>query len=125
MAVPEAAQLAIYRIVQEALTNVLKHAHDARRAEVRLSYQRSQITAEVTDDGTFPDGSHQKNGVEGTHGLLGIRERAALFSGTSTAGPMPGGGWRVAVTLLFPARAGTDGAAEPDVQSQVSATATR
>jgi len=121
IAVPEAAQLAIYRIVQEALTNVLKHAHDAGRVEVRLSYQRSQITVEVTDDGTFPDESHQKHGVEGAHGLLGIRERAALFGGTSTSGPMPGGGWRVAVTLRFPEFAGTDGA-EPDVQSQVSAT---
>jgi signal transduction histidine kinase len=92
---PPSAQLAIYRMVQEALTNTLKHAPGAS-AQVRLSYQPGAIELEVTDDGAAAGPP-----VPGTsgHGLAGMRERAAVFGGQVTAGPRPGGGWRVHAAL--------------------------
>ena len=101
--IPEAGQLAIYRIVQEALTNTLKHAHRAEQAAVGLSYDRPQITIDITDDGTSADPSGSAEAGHDTHGLLGIKERAALFNGHFAAGPTRSGGWRVTVTLRFPA----------------------
>lgn len=86
--------LASYRIVQEALTNVLKHAGPNPKAEVRLSANGQMLTIEVTDRGsgvsTMP-GAGQ--------GLVGMRERAALLGGTFEAGPRPGGGFRVLAHL--------------------------
>lgn len=87
---PTGVDLAVYRIVQEALTNVVKHAGPAAKAEVRLSSGQEILAIEVTDRGagvsTLP-GSGQ--------GLVGMRERAALLGGTFEAGPRPGGGFRV------------------------------
>jgi signal transduction histidine kinase len=90
---PPSAQLTLYRIVQEALTNVLKHA-DATSAHVRLTYQDGEVDLEVTDDG-------RSAGVAATagHGLAGMRERAAVFGGEVCAGPRPEGGWRVHALL--------------------------
>ncbi|TKJ27415.1 sensor histidine kinase [Blastococcus sp. CCUG 61487] len=85
-------ELAAYRIVQEALTNTRRHAH-ASRACVRLGYTADALGIEVTDDGRVAPG-----GREG-HGLVGIRERAALYGGTSHAGPREGGGFRVTAVL--------------------------
>lgn len=110
-AVPEAGQTAIYRIVQEALTNTLKHARQADQATVRLSYSYPLVDVEIIDNGTrqAPDPAPAGGG----HGLLGIRERAALFGGDSRAGwSAAGGGWRVTVTLRFPDVAGRDAAEE-------------
>ncbi len=100
--VPETAQLAIYRIVQEALTNTLKHADGPRRASIRLSYQHPQITVQVTDDGRPAAARRPPARQASAHGLAGIGERAALFDGRLTAGEMPSGGWQVSVTLLLP-----------------------
>jgi signal transduction histidine kinase len=89
-ALPPAADLSAYRIVQEALTNVVRHAGPTR-ARVRISYRLDEVGIEVTDDG--PRGLRPgpaPRGVSG-HGLIGMRERAALFGGQLTAGPQAAG----------------------------------
>jgi signal transduction histidine kinase len=83
------AQLAIYRLVQEALTNALKHARGASLAEVRLDYSGSALSLEVVDDGAPSAPS------AGGHGLAGMHERAAAYGATVEAGPLQRGGWRV------------------------------
>jgi signal transduction histidine kinase len=87
-----AAELTAYRIVQEALTNTLRHAV-ARRAWVTISYDEPQVRIRVADDGiqNAPD-THG-------HGIDGMRERAALHHGALQAGPADGGGWLVEATL--------------------------
>jgi signal transduction histidine kinase len=87
---PPGLELSVYRIVQEALTNVLKHAQ-ASRAEVRVGYGPDAVTIDVVDDGT----ARTASGVPAGHGLVGMRQRARVFGGTTTAGPAPGGGWQV------------------------------
>jgi signal transduction histidine kinase len=89
---PSSAQLALYRITQEALTNTIKHA-GAASARVHLSYRPGEVRLEVTDDG------HPAAAPGAGHGLAGMRERAAVFGATVSAGPAPGGGWRVATVL--------------------------
>jgi signal transduction histidine kinase len=91
---PVAVELAAYRIVQEALTNVTRHA-GAARADVRLDYGEDELVLEVTDDGT---GGPPDSAGSGS-GLLGMAERAAALGGTADAGPRPGGGWRVTAHL--------------------------
>jgi signal transduction histidine kinase len=86
---PSGLDLCVFRIVQEALTNVRKHAH-ASRAVVRVRYDESILTVEVRDDGV---GAHGAGG-EG-HGLVGMRERAALYAGSIEMGPADGHGYRV------------------------------
>jgi signal transduction histidine kinase len=90
-ALPATVDVSVYRIVQEALTNVLKHAGPAR-ADVTIGCGLDAVTIEVTDDGTEESG-HQAPG--GGHGLAGMRERAAVFGGELAAGPRPGGGYAV------------------------------
>jgi signal transduction histidine kinase len=86
---PAGSALAVYRIVQESLTNTLKHAGPAPSAAVRIRYSPRSINVEVTDDGA--GGSPATGG----HGLIGMRERALLYGGSFDAGPLLGGGWRV------------------------------
>ncbi|HET9944937.1 MAG TPA: sensor histidine kinase [Actinomycetes bacterium] len=89
-----------YRIVQEALTNVLRHA-GASRATVRIEHAPTCLTIEVTDNGRGRaaglDGPGQGPGPG--HGIAGMRERAALYGGSVEAGPVSGGGWRVLAVL--------------------------
>jgi signal transduction histidine kinase len=85
---------AAYRILQESLTNVLRHAGPAARARVRLAYGDEELIIEVTDDGKGPSG-----GESGGNGLIGMRERAETVGGTFTAGPAPGGGFAVSARL--------------------------
>jgi signal transduction histidine kinase len=92
--VPEAIDLAGYRIVQEALTNIIRHA-DARQAEVSVRYGPEAIGLEIVDDGAGSGGAPPAIG----HGLSGMRERASLFGGTLTFGARVGGGFRVAAVL--------------------------
>jgi signal transduction histidine kinase len=94
-AIPEAVGVSVYRIVQEALTNVLKHAGPAR-AEVAIGCTEDAITVEVTDNGTGQPGDRSPGGG---HGLAGMRERAAVFGGGLSAGPRPGGGFAVRARL--------------------------
>jgi signal transduction histidine kinase len=94
-AVPAVVDVSVYRIVQEALTNVLKHAGPAR-AEVTIGYVEDTVTIEVTDNGTGQPGNGSPGGG---HGLAGMRERAAVFGGELAAGPRPGGGFAVRARL--------------------------
>jgi signal transduction histidine kinase len=94
--VPLGADLAAYRIVQEALTNVLKHAGTAT-VSVLVCHEPGAVHLEVVDDGRGAASGNADGGAG--HGLVGMRERAALYGGTLEAGPRPGGGFRVAATL--------------------------
>ena len=93
--------LSLYRIVQEALTNALKHAR-ASRAEVTVCWAAHEITVEVTDDGRGPPPSADH--PQGT-GTVGMRERVALFGGELRVGPRPQGGYAVRACLPLPAEA--------------------
>jgi signal transduction histidine kinase len=95
---PVGIELSAYRIVQEALTNALKHAGDAARASVLVRYGAESLELEIADDGAeaaVPAGSSG-------HGLVGMRERAALYGGRLDAGRLPGGGF--AVRAMLPIR---------------------
>jgi signal transduction histidine kinase len=94
-------QLAAYRIVQEALTNTLKHAGADTHVHLTLSAEPTRLRLLVRDTGP-PRGTNRPtrpgHGAEG-HGLIGMRERAALYGGTVIVGPTPDGGWAVEATL--------------------------
>jgi signal transduction histidine kinase len=106
-----AAGLTVYRIVQEALTNALKHAEEPAHVLVRLAFDDPDLSVRVVDDGTgalaVPPGAGAGAGAVsgralaplGGHGVEGMAERAAAFGGRLEAGPRPGGGWEVAATL--------------------------
>jgi signal transduction histidine kinase len=93
---PAGAQLTVFRVVQEALTNSLKHAGPGAQALVRLRYDGAGIDVEVSDNG-----APVRSASQGAHGLglSGMRERAAVYAGTVEAGPLPAGGWRVHTRL--------------------------
>ncbi|MFC8617512.1 sensor histidine kinase [Micromonospora purpureochromogenes] len=93
---PGAVDLAAYRVVQEALTNVLRHARVAA-ARVRVDYGREELVVEVTDRGVGAAGA-------AGHGLAGMRERVTALGGSLTAGPGPDGGFRVSARLPMEAR---------------------
>jgi signal transduction histidine kinase len=90
-------ELSAFRIVQEALTNVVRHA-DASRADVAVRYGDETVVVEVTDDGTG-DGDDTAG-----HGLIGVRERVALHGGRLDAGPRPDGGF--CLHAVLPLRSG-------------------
>jgi signal transduction histidine kinase len=92
---PPGVDVSAYRIVQEALTNVLRHAN-ATRATVELLYRPRSIEIAVLDDGR---GSSATTGDPTGHGLAGMHERADLFEGTFQAGPMREGGFAVRASL--------------------------
>jgi signal transduction histidine kinase len=93
---PAGIDLSAYRIVQEALTNTLKHGH-AARARVDLRYGGDVLELEVVDDGTA---AAQADAAAGRgHGLIGMRERAAVFGGELEAGPRAAGGFAVRATI--------------------------
>jgi signal transduction histidine kinase len=88
--------LAAYRIVQEAITNAVKHAEGATTIAVGLTWIPRCLQIAVTDDG---HGTGRSAGSPGGFGLTGMRERAALYGGTATAGPRQQGGWEVNATI--------------------------
>jgi signal transduction histidine kinase len=92
VALPGALDLSAYRIVQEGLTNALKHAH-ARAAEVRLRYTPGELAIDIRDDGV----GGRPNGAG--HGLVGIRERVRIYGGEMSAAPADGGGFLLSTTL--------------------------
>jgi len=100
---PPGAGLTVYRIAQEALTNVLKHAGPDPLVTVLVQWQPDAIVLEVSDDGRGAAADSDGHG----QGLLGMRERAAMFAGTVSAGPRPGGGFRVRAQLPTPGDART------------------
>ncbi len=98
--IPPSIELSAYRIVQEALTNVRKHAGTVRQVEVAIGHADGALRIEISDDGwgassapTDDDGSHIG------HGITGMQERVALCGGTLAVGPRSGGGWRVRASL--------------------------
>jgi signal transduction histidine kinase len=90
---PAAVELNAYRVVQEGLTNALKHAGHAN-VNVLLHYRPNNLEVEIVDDG---DGAQRGNG--GRHGLPGLRERVAVFGGRFEAGSQPDGGWRISASF--------------------------
>jgi signal transduction histidine kinase len=97
---PPTEDAAAYRIVQESLTNALKHARQATRIDVALEWTADLLRVEVRDDGRR---SERSDGAG--HGLLGMSERVAIFGGDVEAGPLPGRGWRVSARLPLPGAA--------------------
>ncbi|MET9763255.1 histidine kinase [Streptomyces sp. NPDC006372] len=96
---PPGRQLTVYRVIQEALTNTLKHGGPDATAEIELSYEdKGAVTATITDTG---NGSRTDHTARGGRGLPGMRERTALYGGTLEAGPRPHPeqGWRVRLHL--------------------------
>jgi signal transduction histidine kinase len=96
---PPTVDVSAYRIVQEALTNTLKHSA-ASRADVHVRYWPDELEVEIVDDGPPNGGS---SSASGGLGLIGMRERAALHGGQLSAGPAAGGGFAVRVRLPTPA----------------------
>jgi signal transduction histidine kinase len=102
---PPGLGLAVFRVVQEALTNVIKHAGKPQ-TEVRLNYEPAAVVVEVADSGrpipaAVPAAEASAAGIPrgAGMGLLGLRERVALYGGELTAGPRPGGGWLVTARM--------------------------
>jgi signal transduction histidine kinase len=122
---PPAVDLAAYRVVQESLTNVVRHA-GAARATVRVAFGPADLVVEVTDDGAAPPadpsatrftgappwGSPDPSGGGG-HGIAGMRERVAALGGELQAGPGPRGGFRVRARLPLAGPQGNAGGAAP------------
>jgi signal transduction histidine kinase len=106
---PGGAALAAYRIIQESLTNVRKHAGAWARAEVLLTYSGDALEVSVTDDGLGVSAPCDGAG----HGLTGMRERAAMYGGSVQAGPAPDGGFRVTARLPVALASGVLPAAPP------------
>ncbi|MFF4393689.1 sensor histidine kinase [Streptomyces sp. NPDC001552] len=96
--VPATAQLTVYRLVQEALTNTLKHTPADTRATVLVECSAQAVGVDVTDSGPRPA---LPAAAPSGHGIPGMRERAAAYGGTLRAGPLPGGGWGVQTRLLL------------------------
>ena len=90
--------LSAYRIVQEALTNVLKHAGPSARTEVRVSTDNHAVIIEVLDNGLGARAG-PADGQPSGHGLLGMHERVALYGGSMTAGPQAGSGYALRARL--------------------------
>jgi signal transduction histidine kinase len=91
----ESTDLTVYRIVQEALTNVRKHGGHGVAAAVALRHGPDRVTVTISDDGRGAAAPDDGAG----HGLAGMRERVELYGGQVTAGPRPGGGYQVTATL--------------------------
>ncbi|MFE2329111.1 sensor histidine kinase [Streptomyces sp. NPDC059385] len=99
---PTAVDRSAFRIVQESVTNVVRHA-GTRHCSVSIEYRPAELRITVVDDGQGPSAPAGESG----YGIRGMRERVALLDGRFTAGPRPGGGFRVAAFLPLPAE-GTD-----------------
>ena len=99
--VPGGIALAVYRIVQESLTNTLKHAGPEPSATVHVRYVPGAVEVDVTDTGAGTAAP-----APGGHGVIGMRERVNLYDGTFDAGRQPGGGWRVRARIPLAGHAG-------------------
>jgi signal transduction histidine kinase len=109
--IPAMIDQSAFRIVQEALTNVVKHS-GASSCRVSVGYEDTVLSVEITDPGSATPGSdgvlaaREPNGTG--HGVLGMQERVSLCSGEFTAGPLPERGFRVAARFPLPARSGQE-----------------
>jgi signal transduction histidine kinase len=102
VALPAIVDSSAYRIVQEALTNVLRHA-DSKTVHVSIERRDESLCIEIVDDGAVSGAGRAAEG----HGIAGMRERALALGGTFSAGPRAEGGWRVAAELPISARNGS------------------
>ena len=107
-ALPKGLELSVYRIVQEALTNVIKHARSAH-TWVRLHYGEERLVLCITNaalgagvDARSADDSGPESSDRDRHGIIGMTERAAAFGGTLTAGPLPDGTFEVRACIPLP-----------------------
>jgi signal transduction histidine kinase len=98
MDLPPGIALAVYRIVQESLTNVLKHAGTEAKAAVTISRGADSVRVCVRDDGAGPGAPAAST----AHGIVGMRERAALYGGNLRTGARPGGGFEVEALIPLP-----------------------
>ena len=94
-------ELSAYRVVQEALTNVIKHAGAPTHVDVRVDHGADELTVEVVDDGRGATTGSAINGAGSGHGHIGMRERVELWGGDLAVGPVSGGGYRVTAHLPF------------------------
>jgi signal transduction histidine kinase len=117
---PAGVGLAAYRLVQEALTNVLKHAGASAHADVRLDYTDDALEIEVVDDGRGAVSSLSSTG--GGNGLIGMRERVEIYGGEFSAQPSPGGGYCVRATLPIETALGRPSISDADAQPTRSST---
>jgi signal transduction histidine kinase len=92
--------LSLYRIIQESLTNTLKHAGPKSRVDVRLTYSADLVAVDIVDDGRGAAQALATQGETG-HGLIGMRERTVMLDGEFAAGPRPGGGYRVRARIPY------------------------
>jgi signal transduction histidine kinase len=102
LSLPAGLDLAAYRVIQEAITNVIKHAA-TDSCRVSVAYQQDMLTLEITDEGCGADGRDGRDGIgmsAAGHGIAGMRERVAMYGGEFLAAPVPGHGFRV--TARFP-----------------------
>jgi signal transduction histidine kinase len=114
---PAGVDLSAYRIIQEALTNVVRHAGTGAACVVHVGYTDADLVIRVTDDGGLPVAlpSVSVAAAGSGHGIIGMRERVFLCGGTFSAGPLPEGGFQVTATMPLPAadiRAGSRPRAE-------------
>jgi signal transduction histidine kinase len=98
MHLPPGMALAVYRIVQESLTNVLKHAGDGAKAGITIISSGGTVRVSVQDDGAGPSGPVSST----AHGIVGMRERVAAYGGTLRTGARPGGGFEVEASIPLP-----------------------
>jgi signal transduction histidine kinase len=96
---PAAVELTVYRLVQEALTNVLRHAGQGAAARLSIGYSAQAVEVEMVDDGAGTLAAAPDR--PGGHGLVGMRERVAVHGGAFEAGPVLGGGWRVRARIPY------------------------
>jgi signal transduction histidine kinase len=94
----EGTQLTIYRIVQEAITNVVRHAAPTR-CQVTVEADAREVRIDIMDEGPPSALRQAVHGLPGGHGLLGMRERAMMYGGSFEAGPRAEGGFAVSVRL--------------------------
>ncbi|WFF05460.1 histidine kinase [Micromonospora sp. WMMD1076] len=105
-ALPPGLELTVYRVVQESLTNALKHAGVGASVELTLDWDAAAVVVRAVDDG----GGRPvvRPAPSGGHGLVGMRERVGVYDGSLAAGPTLAGGWRVQARLPLPAAAGIE-----------------
>ena len=105
-ALPPGLELTVYRVVQESLTNVLKHAGVGASVELDLSWTPDAVVVRAVDDGRGRPAV--RPAPSGGHGLVGMRERVGVYDGSLAAGPTLGGGWRVEARLPLPSTPDTE-----------------
>ncbi|KXK60272.1 histidine kinase [Micromonospora rosaria] len=102
----QGVELTVYRLVQEALTNALKHAGVGAGVQVTLHHAADTVLIDVVDDGRGRPAATPA--PSGGHGLVGMRERVSVYDGSLTAGPRPAGGWQVRARLPLPSSPATE-----------------